>query len=312
MRIPALVPLLLLACSQEPAAPAAAPAQPAPRVQPAPQPQPGTHPPPDADHRVNHAPHLPSSLVEPSDRARAEQAKQQVRQALEKGEKLYTIFGLRSRSPIVADALELRASDVVADIGAGTGAFELLLIEEPYPFDTLWAVDIDADALAWFDWALAEAEPPGHERVKTLHSSEQDVLLPPESVDKALLLNTPFYLTAQGAPTTDPGSLRCMKSLVDAIRPGGMLVMAERHVIGKEDSVKLEDDPAERCGAMVTSFTQLGLELRDHRMVKLDEPERGAHCLVRLTKPAGLPLILGDRTLPTAGDGPPRPEEIAP
>ncbi len=303
MRVPALVPLLLLACAQEPATPAAPAAPTTPAAQP---------PPPDADHRVNHSPHLPSSLVEPSDRARAEQAKAQLRRAVEKGEKLYTIFGLRSRSPIVADALELRASDVVADIGAGTGAFELLLIEEPYPFDTLWAVDIDADALAWFDWALAEAEPPGHERVKTLHSSEQDVLLPPESVDKALLLNTPFYLTAQGAPTTDPGSLRCMKSLVDAIRPGGMLVMAERHVIGKEDSVKLEDDPAERCGAMVTSFTQLGLELRDHRMVKLDEPQRGAHCLVRLTKPAGLPLILGDRTLPTAGDGPPRPEEIAP
>lgn len=306
MRALTLVPLLLLACAREPATPGA-PAD----KQPHPE-SPGPQLRHDADHRVNHSPHLPSSLVEPSDRARAEQAKAQIKKAIEKGEKLHTIFGLRSRSPIVADALELQASDVVADIGAGTGAFELLLLEESYSFDTLWAADIDADALAWFDWALTEAEIPGHQRVKTLHSSEQDVLLPPESVDKALLLNTPFYLTAHGAPTTDPGSLRCMQTLVDAIRPGGMLVMAERHVTAKEDSVKLDDDPAERCGAMVTSFTQLGLELRDHRMVKLDEPERGAHCLVRLTKPADLAPILGERITPEPGDGPPKPEEIAP
>jgi SAM-dependent methyltransferase len=301
MRALALACVLSMACSRQPDTP-----------QPEPTPWPsGSEAHRGPEHHVDKAPYLPSSLVEPNDRARAEQAKADVEAAVAAGKPVHTVFGLRSRSPIVVEALELEPTDVVADIGAGTGGFELLLVEGDHPFETLWAVDVDQDALTWFDWALAKAAPEARERVKTLHSSEQDVLLPPQSVDKALLLNTPFYLTGNGAVTTNPASLRCMKSLVDALRPEGMLVMAERHVTNDEDSVSLEDDPAVRCGAMVSAFTSLGLELRDHRMVKLDEPDRGAHCLVRLTKPADLVSLLGDREIPEPGDRPPRPEEIA-
>ena len=257
---------------------------------------------------MDKAPYLPSSLVEPSDRARAAQGKAEVEAAIAAGEPVYSIFGLRSRSPIVAQALELEPTDVVADIGSGTGAFELLLIEENYPFETLWAVDIDQEALAWFDWTLAKAAPTHRERVRTLHSSEQDVKLGTAQVDKALLLNTPFYLTATGAVTADPSSLACMASIVNALRPEGMLVLAERHVTELEDSVSLDDDPAVRCAAVVSAFEQLGLELRDHRMVKLDEPDRGAHCLVRMTKPADLGIVGSALPLPE----PPPPDQEPP
>ena len=236
--------------------------------------RPGREAHPGPEHHVDKAPYLPSSLVEPTDRARAEKAKADVEAAVAAGKPVHTIFGLRSRSPVVAEALELQPTDVVADIGAGTGGFELLLVEGDYAFETLWAVDVDQDALTWFDWALAKAAPDSRERVRTLHSGGRDGRLPQQGVDKALLLNTPFYLTGDGVVTNDPGSLRCMKSLVDALRPEGMLVMAERHVTNDEDSVRPDADPAVRCPAMVPAFTGLLRALRHPLLATLDRPTR--------------------------------------
>lgn len=224
--------------------------------------------------------------------------------AQRRGEPLYTSFAKRSRSPVVAEALELEDADVLADIGAGTGGFELFLLEERLPFALIWAVDVDHEALAWLSAALERTGLEGRERVLTLHSTEGDVGLPTQSVDKVLLLNTPFFLSFDGGPNISPTALRCLQTMVDALEPGGTLVIAERHLDADEESVRLDDDPAVRCAPLVDPFVGLGLTLRDRRMVQLDDPNTGAHCLVRLDKPAGMPLILGDRVMEQPGQEP--------
>ncbi len=306
MRTPApfLVLALCCACSTQPVE--QAPTPPRPPAQPTQQLGGDLRPqPPQGGH-------LPSSFTEPSDRMRVEQTRAAVTKAVEKGTPLHSLFGYRSRSPVVADAMELEAADVVADIGAGTGAFELFLLEGEYAFEKVWAVDIDAPALELMDWILEASGMEGVDRVQALHSRDDDVMLPPASVTKVLLLNTPFYLSRTGELRDEYAPRRCQHSLVDALQPGGLLVVAERHVTSDEDSVSLEDDPAVRCAPITTPWTELGLELRDQRMVKLDEPDRGAHCLVRLVKPPGLELILGERDLSAAPDPPPPPDEGAP
>ena len=118
------------------------------------------------------------------------------------------------------------------------------------------------------------------------------------------MLNTPFFLDFGGGPNISPTALRCLQTMVDAIKPGGALVIAERHLDADEESVRLDDDPALRCAPLITPFVELGLTLRDRRMVQLDDPNTGAHCLVRLDKPANMPLILGDRVVEQPGHEP--------
>jgi SAM-dependent methyltransferase len=285
---PHVLLLLLAGCSDPP------PVQPAPEPQPVVDARPGERPPPP--HR-----RLPSSLVDPQDRKVAANADDIILRAERRGEPLYNSFAKRSRSPVVAEALELEAADVLADVGSGTGGFELFLLEERLPFALIWAVDVDHEALAWMSGLLERTELEGRERVLTLHSTEGDVGLPTQSVDKVLLLNTPFFLSFDGGPNISPTALRCLQTMVDALKPGGMLVIAERHLDADEENVRLDDDPTVRCAPLVDPFVELGLTLRDRRMVQLDDPNTGAHCIVRLDKPADMPLILGERTVEQPG-----------
>lgn len=300
-----LCALLLTACGTQPeATPTPAPT---PSAEPTPQPPPEQQVEGDRHPQPQQGGHLPSSFTEPSDRARTDQTKTAVQKAIQEGKPLHDLFGLRSRSPIIADALELEAGDVVADVGAGTGAFELFLLEKDYAFEKLWAVDIDAPALELLDWILEASGLEGAARVQSLHSRDDDVMLETASVDKVLLLNTPFYLSRTGELREDFGPQRCLQSIVDALRPQGLLVIAERHVTLDEDSVSLDDDPAVRCAPVTSPWTELGLELLDQKMVKLDEPNRGAHCLVRLRKPEGMAPLLGERDRSSAPPPPPPP-----
>ena len=108
-------------------------------------------------------------------------------------------------------------------------------------------------------------------------------------MDKLLLLNSPFYLSSGGDDPQGPQVVACLASIAAALVPGGTLFVVERHLSDDEESVRLDDDPAVRCAPLTGPWTALGLQVVEQRMVQADVAGTGAHCLVKLRKPAPAP-----------------------
>ncbi len=162
----------------------------------------------------------------------------------------------------VIDRANLGPDDVVADIGCGTGFFEFAVLENRIPFAKLYAVDIDPDALEILRFVMDQAGWPGREKIALVLSRTDDVLLPPESIDVAFLIDSPFYVMRgdphdpgakptlkapgtqpldlhhgvppdrpadafQGEPPGTQHPMACLRSLYRAVKPGGRLHVYE-------------------------------------------------------------------------------------
>jgi hypothetical protein len=132
----------------------------------------------------------------------------------------------------VVRRLNIGEGDVVADIGPGTGLFEIAALEEKLPFATWYAVEVNQQALDAMTYALKKTALPGYERIKPVHSSMEDVMLPEGVLDAAVLINTPIffdneYRAAHGFSIDDIGAgAKCMASLKRAMKP-----CAKLHII---------------------------------------------------------------------------------
>lgn len=117
--------------------------------------------------------------------------------------------------PVVAiAALELQPDDVVADIGAGTGYFSFRIA--PYlPQGKVLAVDVQPEMLALITQKKAEL---GIPNVEPVLGQPDDPKLPPGSVDLAILVDAYHEFEY-------PQEM--MQGLVQALRPGGRVVLVE-------------------------------------------------------------------------------------
>ncbi|MDP7115070.1 MAG: class I SAM-dependent methyltransferase [Myxococcota bacterium] len=211
---------------------------------------------------------VPSSFVDPHDRdVDAYQAI--VRKSVGRGEPLHPLFGPRSRSEGVVGKLALKPDDVVADVGCGTGAMELMMLETGVAFGKLYAVDVDGEALAFLEFALEQARPAGADKVEVVKSSYSDVTLPAASVDVLFLLNTPFYLNDKGERIADPTATQCLRSIHRALKPDGRLHVFERSLTPAE---------TDWCEAIRATFTDLGFRKIESAMIGIGVPGEGDHC----------------------------------
>ncbi|MGB3138608.1 MAG: class I SAM-dependent methyltransferase [Nodosilinea sp.] len=121
---------------------------------------------------------------------------------------------LQERPQAAIAALELRPTDVVADIGAGTGYFARR-IAPLVPQGKVMAVDIQPEMLALLQ---AELEAKGIENVETVLSQLDDPHLPSDSIDLALMVDA-YHEFA------NPREV--MQGVVSALKPGGRVVLAE-------------------------------------------------------------------------------------
>jgi ubiquinone/menaquinone biosynthesis C-methylase UbiE len=114
----------------------------------------------------------------------------------------------------VVEQMKLKPSDVVADIGAGTGYFSFR-ISRVVSQGKVFAVDIQPEMLAVIEKRKKESKA---DNVIAVRSVETDAKLPDNSVDVALLVDVYHEFSF-------PREM--MLSVVKALKPGGRVVQIE-------------------------------------------------------------------------------------
>lgn len=114
----------------------------------------------------------------------------------------------------VIEALDLQPTDVVADIGAGSGFFSFRLSER-VPQGRVLAVDVQPQMI---EFLQARQQELGITHVEPILSEVDDPHLPPESVDLALMVDA-YHEFAY------PREI--MEGILNGLRPGGRVVLVE-------------------------------------------------------------------------------------
>ncbi|PZO34656.1 MAG: SAM-dependent methyltransferase [Shackletoniella antarctica] len=121
---------------------------------------------------------------------------------------------LQERPRAAIAALDLHPTDIVADIGAGTGYFARR-IAPLVPQGRVLAVDIQPEMLALLQ---TELEAKGIENVEPILGQLDSPNLPPSSIDLALMVDA-YHEFAYPREV--------MTGVVAALKPGGRVVLAE-------------------------------------------------------------------------------------
>ena len=146
----------------------------------------------------------------------------------------------------VVMALNLKPTDTIADIGAGTGYFARRFTHHA---GKVYAVDIDQKLLA-----IAEKDAPAN--LKTVLATADDPRLPDGSVDVIFFCDVLHHIENRAA---------YYPKLAKALKPGGRIVVIEFYKkdmpIGPPPSMKLSDDEviAEFRGAGFTLSKRLDI-----------------------------------------------------
>ncbi len=114
----------------------------------------------------------------------------------------------------VIETLHLRSTDVVADLGAGTGYFSFRLSAQ-VPQGKVFAVDVQPEMLEILNFLKQENQA---NNVEPILGSETDPHLPLNSIDLALMVDA-YHEFAY--------PYEMMQHLVAALKPGGRVVLVE-------------------------------------------------------------------------------------
>ena len=125
----------------------------------------------------------------------------------------------------VVKNFNLKATDVVADIGAGTGYFSFR-ISPLVKQGKVFAVDIQPEMLALMEKRKKEMKA---DNVVTVHGTEQDTKLPEASVDLAFMVDAYHEFSY-------PREM--MQSLVKSLKLGGRIVLIEYR--GEDPTVQIK------------------------------------------------------------------------
>lgn len=118
------------------------------------------------------------------------------------------------RPDMAVNALGLSPTDTVADIGAGTGYMSFRMAKK-VPDGQVLAVDLQPEMIQLLDEARDEQ---GISNVSTIQAEETNPHLPTGQVDLALMVDAYHEFDAPR---------EVMTGVVDALKPGGRVVLAE-------------------------------------------------------------------------------------
>jgi SAM-dependent methyltransferase len=134
----------------------------------------------------------------------------------------------------VPSKLDLRPTDIIADIGSGTGALEIDLLERGASFAKIYAIDIDPVSIDVLTRILPMG-PWGHpERVIPLLVEPGSFGLPPEAVDVIVVDTVQLHQPMDESDAwkmhpggTPPEVLDMLRKLLVVLKPGGRLHVIE-------------------------------------------------------------------------------------
>ncbi|MEM9267051.1 MAG: class I SAM-dependent methyltransferase [Cyanobacteria bacterium P01_F01_bin.13] len=118
------------------------------------------------------------------------------------------------RPDMAIDALELRPTDTVADIGAGTGYMSFRMARK-VPDGQVLAVDLQPEMIELLEEARDEQD---IVNVQTIQAEEDNPHLPLEQVDMVLMVDAYHEFASPR---------EVMTGVVEALKPGGRVVLAE-------------------------------------------------------------------------------------
>lgn len=116
----------------------------------------------------------------------------------------------------VISALDLKPGDVVADIGAGTGAFTIAFAKAVAPSGVAFAVDIWPELL---DHVRTKAQREGLNNLQTILAARDDPKLPKNQVDVAFFHDV--FHNVNDRP-------RYLMRLASYLKPGGRIAIVEQ------------------------------------------------------------------------------------
>ena len=119
------------------------------------------------------------------------------------------------RTDLLVRALPLRPGMVVADIGAGTGYLSRRMAPAVMPGGRILAVDVQPQMVRLLQEAVRQS---GLQQIEPRLGAEDDVKLPPATVDLALMVDVYHELAWPH---------EVLASIVRALKPGGLLVFVE-------------------------------------------------------------------------------------
>ena len=164
------------------------------------------------------------------------------------------------RPAVLVDAMELRPTDVVADIGAGTGYFSFRIAHK-VPQGKVLAEDIQQEML---DLTNAKAKQLGVKNVQTVLGTESDPKLPAGGVDVVLMVDA-YHEFSQ------PREM--MEAIVKSLKPGGRVVQVEYR--GEDPAVRIKPHHKMTEAQAIKEQAAVGLK---HVATKEDLPQQ--HILI--------------------------------
>ena len=131
---------------------------------------------------------------------------------------------VRSEDPARTMALlDLKPGEVVGDIGCGSGFYTYKFSEAVGPTGQVWAIDIQQVALDYLKNRLVDEPIPTASNIRTQLTRTDDPMIPPSTLDAALLSHSDFYAFDKLLPENE----RMLKALYTATKAGGRLVVIQ-------------------------------------------------------------------------------------
>jgi len=146
----------------------------------------------------------------------------------------------------VVDAMQLGPTDVVADIGAGTGYFSVKIARR-IPQGTVLAEDIQPEMIDLLNDNIHDS---GVANIKPILGTTDDPHLPPGTVDKVLLVDAYHEFDKP---------LEMMRGIIKGLKPAGQVVFVEYR--GEDPDVPIKPHHKMTVTQLSAEMAAVGLHL---------------------------------------------------